>query len=206
MKKHEKNNKSHIEIEKLIEEEKKVGLEVFRKTDFAAKLQMRINASSKPKHLLPYWLRKPVPIAALLLMIIVSGLVLRKLIVPYSDEKSVTVIEKFLIQAPNMQKILQVQESQELAFPPGIEEFFLFEWSIQRVILSAQREVIPDEDIPFLIYKVMYEANDYRRRGLASYSREENELKDLQNEVKNLREQNDFRKYFFQVLKKIGEV
>lgn len=206
MKKHEKNNKSHIEIEKLIEEEKKVGLEVFRKTDFAAKLEMRINASSKPKHILPYWLRKPVPIAVLLLMIIVSGLVLRKLIVPYSDEKSVAVIEKFLIQALNMQKILQAQESQELAFPPGIEEFFRFEWSIQRVILSTQREVIPDEDIPFLIYKVMYEANDYMRRGLASYPGEENELKDLQNEVKNLREQNDFRKYFFKVLKKIGEV
>ena len=206
MRQDQKNNKSSIEIRDLIERERQEGLEVLRKTDFAAKLEARIKSEARPKQLWPYWLKSPVTISAVLLTIVIIAVIMTNLFIPATPYlEDVVIIERFLLQAPNVQRALQTQDREEVTITPGTEEFYRLEWSIQRIILSVKREEINDEDIPFFIYKVVDKAGESGKKKLIIYPEEES-LKNLLNEIKNIRKKKNTQEFFSQILKKLEEV
>lgn len=205
MKQYQKNNKSSIEIKDLIERERQEGLEVFRKTDFAAKLDSRIKSRARSKQLWPYWLKSGVTISSTLLIIVIIAVIMKNLFIPATPYlEGISIIERFLLQAPNMQRALQAQERKEVAITPGTEEFYRLEWSIQRIILSVKREEINDGDIPYFIYEVMDKIGGSGKKKLVIYPEEES-LKNLLNEIRNIRKKKNTREFFSQILKKLEE-
>lgn len=206
MKQDQKINENSIEIKDLIKKERREGLEVFRKTDFAAKLEARIKSGARQKQLWPYWLKSAVTISSVLLIIVIIGVIIKNLIIPETPYlEDISIIERFLLQAPNMQKALQTQGRKEVTITPGTEEFYRLEWSIQRIILSVKREEINDGDIPYFIYEVVDRIGELRKKKLVIRPEEENQ-KNLSNEIRNIRKKKNIKEFFSQILKKLEEV
>lgn len=206
MRQDKKNNKSSIEIKELIERERQEGLEVFRKTDFTARLEARIKSGTRPKRFWPYWLKRPVPILGILLIIVVITVIVKNLFIPAAPYlEGIVIIERFLLQAPNVRRTLQTQDRKEMIITPGTKEFYRFEWSIQRIILSVQREGINDGDIPYFIYKVVDKFSESGKKKWVIYT-EKKSIKNLLNEIKNMREEKNHQEFFSQILKKLEEV
>lgn len=206
MKQDQKNNENSIEIKDLIKKERQEGLEVFRKTDFAAQLEARIKSGTRSKQLWPYWLKSAVTISSVLLIIVIIGVIMKDLFIPKTSYlEDISIIEKFLLQAPNIQKALQTHERKEVTITPGAEEFYRLEWSIQRIILSVKREEINDGDIPYFIYEVVDRIGESGKKRLVIHPEEENQ-KNLLNEIRNIRKKKNIQEFFSQILKKLEEV
>ena len=206
MKQDQKSNESSIEIKDLIEKERQEGLKVFRKTDFPAKLDARIKSGARPNQLLPHWMKSPVMISGILLIIILIGVIIKNLFIPAAPYlEGISIIERFLLQAPNFQRTLQAQDGEKVTITSGTEEFYRLEWSIQRIILSVKREEINDGDIPYFIYEVVDRIGESGKKKLVIYPEEES-LKNLLNEIRNIRKKKNTQEFFSQILKKLKEV
>ncbi len=92
-----------------------------------------------------------------------------------------------------------------MTISPGTEEFYRFEWSIQKILFSVKREGIKDEDVPSLIYKILDEIGEPGKKKWVSYPEGES-LKNLLDEIKNMRREGKTTELFSQILKKLEEV
>jgi hypothetical protein len=206
MKQDQKNNESSIEIKDLIEKERQEGLKVFRKTGFPAKLEARIKSGTRPNQLLPHWLKSTVMISSILLIIVITAVIMKNFFIPTTPYlEGISIIERFLLQAPNLQRASQAQDREKVTITPGTEEFYRLEWSIQRIILSVKREEINDGDIPYFIYKVVDRIGELGKKKLVIHPEEENQ-KNLLNEIRNIRKKKNIKEFFSQILKNLEEV
>ena len=136
-------------MSKIIQLEKQSALEDFRKKDFRAVLEEKINAKAKQKHTVPWPIRKPVPVIVSLILIFIFGVFIKNIVVPSPYEKSQMAFEKILTQTTH---IFQTDEIQAPALSTEDKTLSDVEWATKRSLLNLHRKSIPDEEIPFLFF------------------------------------------------------
>lgn len=205
MRKDHNNDINLTGIKELIKKERQEGLEVFRKTDFSAKLEARIRSGEKSKYFWPYWLKKPVPVLGILLVMIVIAVIVKSFFIPSATRLEVVVIEKFLSQSPNMQRVFPIRQRQDMTISPGTKEFHRFEWSIQQILFSVKREGIKDEDVPSLVYRVLDKIGDPGKKEWMIHLDDES-VRYFLDEFKNMKKTGRTSELFSLILKKLEEV
>jgi hypothetical protein len=194
------------EIQNLIQKEKHTALEEFNQKDFGAFLDRRIGARQKIEHPTSLWFKKPVPIMASLLLILVTALILKNIFAPAPYEKSLKVFEEVLARFPNVQKISQAEEIRSPSLSFDEKAFYRFEWSLKRVLFGPHRKSIPDEEIPFLFHEVLSDAAGNMSEKLIAFTEEKPSLSKIEQEINGLRESKNFHLLFSQIIKKFQEV
>jgi len=161
---HPSNNKEIFEFTDLIQKEKEKALQRFRKQDFGSRLKQRIKEEDAitPSPSI-FWFRKPVIAAGGVLLLIVLGwIVATQLFTLTPYERDARAIENTLAQAFETQELVIAQSVPQTESQPGPDNLHEFEWSLKRVIYSAQRENIPDSDMPQIFSQVLLKAAQFR--------------------------------------------
>lgn len=141
MKKH-KNKYEFIEIQGIIRKEEQDALQAFHKSDFDSRLGARIRADAEKKTSFLLWIRKPIPILGVTLLIIIAGVILLVNIFFSPPERSETsAIEQFFHNAPGIQRLMKSEEEEShdaSQKDKGRKGDFLGE-KIKRVYLSVPK-------------------------------------------------------------------
>ena len=77
-------------------------------------------------------------------------------------ERDARAIEKALVQAFETHELVIAQSVPQIESQPGSDNLHEFEWSLKRVVYSAQRENIPDSEIPQIFSQVLLQAAQFR--------------------------------------------
>ncbi len=176
MKKSQSSNNNEIfEFTGLIQKEKEEALRRFRKQKFGSRLRQRIKEeeSITPSPSV-FWFRKPVIASGLILILVAAGWIASQLFTLTPHERDARAIEKTLSQAFETHEFMIAQTVPPIESPPASDNLHEFEWSLKRVILSAQRENIPDSDIPQIFNQVLLKAAQFRE----TEDKEPEEMKD----------------------------
>ncbi len=156
MKKHKtSNSKKVFEFTELIQKEKEEALLHFHKQDFRSRLNRRIKEESTAPSPHVFWFKRPVVAAISVLVLAILGWIAVQLLAPSPYEREAKAIEKTLAQAFDAHEILIVQRVPPVEPQPGQDNLHEFEWSLKRVVYLAQRENIPDRDVPGILSKVL---------------------------------------------------
>ena len=160
---HASNNKEIFEFTDLIQKEKEEALQRFRKEEFGSRLKQRIK-EEESKTLSPtvFWFRKPVIAAGIVLLLVAMGWIAIQILKPTPYERDARAIEKTLAQAFETHELVIAQSVTQIEPQPGPDNLQEFGWSLKRVIYSAQREDIPDSDIPQIFSQVLLKAAQFR--------------------------------------------
>jgi hypothetical protein len=160
---HPSNNKEIFEFTDLIQKEKEEALQRFRKQDFGSRLKQRIKEEDviTPSPSV-FWLRKPVIASGIALILVAAGWIALHLFTPTPYERDARAIEKILAQAFETHELVIAQSAPPIEPQPGSDNLHEFEWSLKRVIYSAQREDIPDSDIPQIFSQVLLNTELFR--------------------------------------------
>lgn len=195
-------------VKKLIEKEKESALEFFKTTDFNSSLQDKISAGKRRDLYLPFWLRKPIPVLGLILVLICVGIIVCILTFsPSPVERSVEGFKEFFARSPALQRTLKEEESQLKKEETGEEkEFTGFSWVIKHVFLALHRKDIPDEMIPFLIYRVLQDAVPEKGDRFRLFKERIQDDAYLKEDLECLRDVNCRKQLFSQILMKLKEV
>jgi hypothetical protein len=195
-KSHPSNNKEIFEFTGLIQKEKEEALQYFRKKEFGTRLKQRIKKEeSKTPSPSVFWFRKPVIAAFGVVFLIVLGWVIATqlfTLTPY--ERDARAVEKALVQAFETNELMIAQSVPQIEPQPGADNLHEFEWSLKRVIFSAQRENIPDSDIPQIFNQVLLKTAQFRE----SEDKEPEEMKD-ESEFGRLFEEKNSQQIFIQI-------
>jgi len=172
---HASNNKEIFEFTDLIRKEKEEALQRFRKEEFGSRLKQRIKEeeSITPSPSV-FWFRKPFIVSSLILLLVAMGWITVQVFAPTPHERDARAIEKILTQAFETHELMIAQSVPQTESQPGSDNLHEFEWSLKRVILSAQRENIPDSDIPQIFSQVLLKAAQFRE----TEDKEPEEMKD----------------------------
>lgn len=152
------NNKEVFEFTELIQKEKEDALLRFQKEDFLARLNRRIKEESKVPSPSMFWFRKPVIAAGTVLILVAMGWIATQLFTPTPYERDARAIEKNLAQVFDVHELLVAQRVPQVEPQPGPDNLYEFEWSLKRVVYSAQRENIADSDVPGILSQVLQNA------------------------------------------------
>lgn len=192
---HQSNNKEVFEFTDLIQKEKEEALQRFRKQEFGSRLKQRIKEeeSITPSPTV-FWLRKPVIASSLILLLAAMGWIAVQLFTPTPYERDARSIKKALAQAFETHELMIAQSVPPIKPQPGSDNLHEFEWSLKRVILSAQRENIPDSDIPQIFSQVLLKAAQFRE----TEDKEPEEMKD-ESEFGHLFEEKNPQQIFYQI-------
>ncbi len=161
---HPLNNKEIFEFTDLIQKEKEEALRRFRKQDFGSRLKQRIKEedATTPSPSV-FWLRKPViATGGVLLLIVLGWIVATQLFTLTPYERNARAIENTLAQAFETHELVIARSVPQTESQPGSDNLHEFEWSLKRVIYSAQREDIPDSDIPQIFSQVLLNTELFR--------------------------------------------
>ena len=94
-------------VKDIIDREKNGALGYFRKTDFESRMNLRLEADLKRGRSSPFFLKKPVLVlSALVLFCCVLAVIIFQIFSPSPYEKSVRIIEEFLLENTNLQQVL----------------------------------------------------------------------------------------------------
>ena len=194
-KSHASNNKEIFEFTDLIQKEKEEALQSFRKQEFGSRLKQRIKEeeSKKPSQSV-FWFRQPVIASGLILLLVAMGWIAIQILTPTPYERDARAIEKALAQAFETHELVIAQGVPQIEPQPGSEDLHEFEWSLKRVILSAQRENIPDSDIPQIFSQVLLKAAQFRE----TEDKDPEEMKD-ESEFGHLFEEKNPQQIFYQI-------
>lgn len=196
-------------IKKIVEAEKKDALHLFRGMDFERRLQERINSGLEKTIALPFWLKKPIPILGLILVLVCVGVSVRIFLFPPAlGETTLGGFEDFFSKSPALQRILADKESiKEGEAILGKKEFVDFEWTLKHVLFSLHKKNIPDENIPFLVYQVLRDIDPKKAEQLQIYEERPGQKESyLKKELECLKDQDCRLKLFSQILDKLKEV
>jgi hypothetical protein len=153
---HQSNNKEVFEFTDLIQKEKEEALQKFRKQEFGSRLKQRIKEEeSITPSLSVFWFKKPVFASGLILLLVAMGWIAVQLFTPTPYERDARAVEKALAQAFETHELLIAQSVPQVESQPDSENLHEFEWSLKRVIYSAQRENISDSDVPQIFSQVL---------------------------------------------------
>lgn len=190
-------------VKKLIDKEKKQSLELFRRSNFHSRLQKKISPESQKKRYFPFWQNYPVPALVILSLVICVGVItLVRVFSPSPNEKSVKIFEAVLSQAAALQRIF----NEEKVVSESDSEFFNFEWALKRVLFSLHRRNIPDEDVPFLVYKVLCSVDPAREDTWIFQKKIDPGLFHLEKELECLRDQDCRHQFYSQIIERLKEV
>jgi len=161
---HASNDEEVFEFTDLIQKEKEEALQRFQKQEFGSRLKQRIKEEeSKMPSPSVFWFRKPVIALGIVLLLIVLGWIIATqlfTLTPY--ERDTRAVEKALVQAFETHELMIAQSAPPIEPQPGADNLHEFEWSLKRVVYSAQRENIPDSDIPQIFRQVLLKAELFR--------------------------------------------
>ena len=152
------NNKEVFEFTELIQKEKEHALMSFQKQDFRARLNRRIKEESKAPAPSVFWFRKPVIATGMVLILVILGWIATQILAPNPYERDARAIKKALAQVFDVQELLVAQYVPQVEPQPGPDNLHEFEWSLKRVVYSAQRENIADSDVPGILSQVLQNA------------------------------------------------
>lgn len=160
---HPSNNKEIFEFTDLIQKEKEEALRRFRKQEFGTRLRQKIKEeeSITPSPFV-FWFQKPFIVSSLILLLVAAGWIAIQLFTPTPYERDSRSIKKALAQAIETHELVIAQSFPSIEPQPGSDNLHEFEWSLKRVIYSAQRENIPDSDIPQILSQVLLKAAQFR--------------------------------------------
>jgi len=134
----------------------------FNKEAFRARLKRRIEEEPKTPSPFVFRFRRPVIAVSLVLILLVMGWIAFQAFLPTPHERNARTIEKTLTRAFESQELLiarSVPQVEPIQVESDIHEF---EWSLKRVVYSAQREDITDSDIPRILSHVLQNAPQVR--------------------------------------------
>lgn len=156
------NNKESFEFTDLIRKEKEEALLGFHKEAFRARLNRRIEEEPKTPSPFVFRFRRPViAVSAVLVLVIIGWIALRVLTsTPY--EREARTIEKTLTQVFESQEFLAARSVPQVEPEQEEADIHEFEWSLKRVVYSAQREDITDNDVPRILSQVIQNAPQLR--------------------------------------------
>lgn len=198
-------NKPEDELKNLqfrIEQEKRNGLEMFRKSDFESNLIRRIESINRTGIEFRLQRLRPVLIMALCVFMIAAGWMIFKQIRtagPHArNPASLSAV---------LEEILQVESSPLVSAPAAkisaaAEEFYRFEWSL-RYVLNAVHHQLRNEDIPLVIFQVL-EMTVKNRLDIQTNIRTGKQ--EMAEEIQILRKSGDYRSFFSQIINKFQEV
>ena len=156
------NNKEIFEFMDLIRKEKEEALQSFHKEAFRARLERRIEEESKTPSPFGFRFRRLVIAVSIVLILVVMGWIALQVFIPTRYERNARAIEKTLTRAFESQELL-IARSVPQAEPKQEEsDIHEFEWSLKRVVYSAQREDITDNDVPRILSHVLQNAPQVR--------------------------------------------
>jgi hypothetical protein len=192
---HASKNNEIFDFTNLIQKEKEEALQRFRKQDFGTRLKQRIKEEDviTPSPSV-FWLRKPVIASGIALLLAAAGWIAVQLFTLTPYERDARAIEKTLAQAFETHELMIAQAAPPIEPQPGSDNLHEFEWSLKRVILSAQREDIPDSDIPQIFSQVLLKAAQFRE----TEDQRPEEMKD-ENEFGHLFEEKNPQQIFDQI-------
>lgn len=192
---HPSNNKEIFEFTDLIQKEKEEALQRFRKQDFGSRLKQRIKEEDviTPSPSV-FWLRKPVIALGLILLLVAMGWIAIQLFTPTPNERDARAVEKALTQVFETHELMIAQSVPQTELQPGPDNLLEFEWSLKRVVYSAQRENIPDSDIPQIFRQVLLKAELFRETEDQEPEEQKNE-----SEFGHLFEEKNPQQIFFQI-------
>jgi hypothetical protein len=101
-------------VKDIIDRERGEALDFFRKLDFESRLSRRLEADLKSESPPSVFLRKPVLIFSASVLLLCLTAVLFQILSPSPHERSVKIIEEFLLKNTNLQEVLTEETAQEL--------------------------------------------------------------------------------------------
>ena len=115
-----------IPVKNIIDRERDEALTFFRRTDFESRLNLRLMATSKTDKSFLSLFRKPALIlSSLILACCMVAVIIFQILAPSPHEKSVRVIEEFLLKNTNLQAVLTdecIQEKEQESMTSSFEE------------------------------------------------------------------------------------
>jgi len=156
------NNEDIFAFTDLIGKEKKEALKNFHKDAFRARLKKRMEEESKTPSPFVFRFRPPVIAVSTVLILVVLGWIALQVFIPTPYERNVRAIEKTLTRAFESQELLiarSVTQAEPKQEESNIHEF---EWSLKRVVYSAQRKDITDNDVPRILSYLLQNAPQVR--------------------------------------------
>lgn len=157
------NNKEIFEFTDLIRKEKEEALESFHQEAFRARLRQRIEEESKTPSPFLFRFRRPVIAVCTVLILVVMGWIAFQVFMPTPDERNARAIEKTLARAFESQELLIVRSVPQVEPIQDESAIHEFEWLLKRVVYSAQREDITDNDVPRILSQVLQNASQLRK-------------------------------------------
>ena len=156
------NSKEIFEFTDLIRKEKQEALQRFHKEAFRARLKQRIGEEPKTASPLVFRFQRPVIAVSTVLVLVVMGWIAFQVFIPTAEERNARTIEKTLTRAFESQNLLIAQSLPRVE--PQQDESVIqeFEWSLKRVVYSAQIEEITDDDLPRILGHVLRNAPQFR--------------------------------------------
>ena len=204
MKKEDKDNEKNFnEIKKLILSEEEEALHVFRKSDFQSRLTERIKDGQRKQLSIFLWLKKPVPAAmAVLLLLCLGILAVINVFPPSPHKRNARNIAKFLGQTPAFQSTKKDGVTVSL---PGDEHSGL-EWSIKQVLFSLIQEEFTEKDLSGVLSRVLWNVQAEEEGNVFPLDKKSTDLFGLDKEIEMLKREKSFYRFFSQILKKLEEV
>lgn len=149
------------------------------------------------------WIKKPVPVFGMLLLIVILGyIILINIFFPSPYTSELEKIERIFSQVPQFQRVLQTQESSDERFVPGDDEYFLLEMTIKNVLFSMHRERFSNIDLADLFKRVLSHTPTIKKKEKITFSDWENShISDLENRIKKMIEE----KQVYRSLKRINK-
>lgn len=190
------------ELQQLIEQEKNMGLEQFRLSDFESKLHQRLQTQEPAATGIRSLLLRPVPLAVLIICLFLA---VWSIYTPLRTTESSTGIQTALTAVLEKTRYIS-SNSRETNHAPEISaaqaEFYRLEWSIQYVLNTVYLQ-LGDQNIPELIQQVLETAVSGNTEKLATFSTDKQALAE---DINAVRKQGDYSLFFIQILKKLQEV
>jgi hypothetical protein len=156
------SNKKIFEFTDLIRKEKEEAFQSFNKEAFRARLKQRIEEESKTPSPFLFRLWRPVIAICTVLVLIVAGWIAFQVFMPTLEERDARAIEKTLFRALESRESLIARSVLQVEPIQGESDIHEFEWSLKRVVYSAQREDIADNDVPRILSQVLQNAPQVR--------------------------------------------
>jgi len=156
------NNKEIFEFTDLIRKEKQEALRNFNKEAFRSRLIRRIEEEPKKPSPFLFRFRQPVIAVSTVLILVVMGWIAFQVFIPTADERNARAIEKTLFRAFESQELLIARSVPQVEPKHDESDIHDFEWSLKKVVYSARREDITDNDVPRILSHVLQNAPQVR--------------------------------------------
>jgi len=156
------NNKEIFEFSDLIRKEKLEALLNFNKEAFRARLNRRIEEEPKKPSPLMLWYRRRIIVVSTVLALVVVGWIAFQTFIPTPSERNARAMEKTLFRAFESQELLIARSLPQVELIQSESDIHEFEWSLKRVVYSAQREDITENDVPRILSHVLQNAPQVR--------------------------------------------